>query len=226
MERALAAERADRWTEAALAWEALTLVHPEDPRAQSRLLAARRHVSDRADAQHKLAEAALRRGDVAAAVQGYLEVLALDPSRTAAADALRQIERDRTRRAQVGRFARAPAVGMADNSERGRSASNLREHASLLSTQGDIDSAIQLLRESPLLRQDTGVRALLVDLYVRKAESTRAAQPAVARAAVDAALTLDPRHAAALALRKQLPPSRARANPPTTPAAPRAGSSR
>ena len=189
-------------------------------------MAARRHLNERATAQQALADAALRRGDVDAAVQAYLEVLALDPSRTAAADALRKIERDRTRSAQVGRFARAPVIGMADNSERGRSANNLREHASLLATQGDVDSAIQLLRESPLLRRDASMRALLVDLYVRKAEGARAAHPTVARAALDAALTLDPRNAAALALRQQLPPSRARANPPARPAAPGAGSSR
>jgi tetratricopeptide (TPR) repeat protein len=221
-DRATLAESRNDWAEAALVWEALTLVRPDDGRAADRLTAARRQIAERADAQHAQADAALRRGDTDNAVVAYLEVLALDPSRVAAAEALRKIERERTRRAQVGRFARPPSgrrmeadAAMADTSERGRSANSLREHASLLAAQGDVEAAIQLLRESPLLRRDASLRGRLADLYVQKAGTLKASQPAAARAALDASLALDPKHAGALALQQQLPKARSRAAPPS-----------
>ena len=75
----------------------------------------------------------------------------------------------------------------------------------MLTRQGDVDGAIQLLRDSPVLRSDPAHRRLLADLYVQRAESLRQRQPDAARQAVDAALALDRRHAGALALQSQLP---------------------
>jgi hypothetical protein len=85
-----------------------------------------------------------------------------------------------------------------------------------LARQGDVEAAIQLLRDSPSLRTDPAHKLMLADLYVQKAESLRQRQPEAARAAVDAALAVDRRHAAALALRQQL--TRPHTKVPTTPA--------
>jgi hypothetical protein len=61
---------------------------------------------------------------------------------------------------------------------------------------------------------------MVVDLYVRKAEATKATQPEVARKAVEAALAIDARHAGALALQAQLTRPAAPAPAPTRPISP------
>jgi hypothetical protein len=77
----------------------------------------------------------------------------------------------------------------------------------MLARQGDLDGAIQLLRDSPLATTASALRALLADLYVQKAEALKLRQPDAARAAVEAALAIDRRHAGALALQQQLLPA-------------------
>lgn len=215
--RATRAEAQGRWADAALAWEVLGLLRPQDERLAERLAAVRRRIDKLADERLAAAADAQRRGESDLAVQAYLEVLALDPERRAAADALRQIERERTRRSAVGRFttaAPAPAPRRAATEaepsptspagEAARAANSQREHATMLARQGDLDGAIQLLRDSPSLRHDAAHRRLLADLYVQKAESLRQRQPDLARQAVNAALALDRRHPGALALQSQL----------------------
>lgn len=213
-ERAASAEAAGQWADAALAWEILSVLRPDDQQVRQRLESARRRIDTLANDRQAAAVAAHRRGDLEGAMQAYLDVLTLDPSRRIAADALRQIERDRTRRSVVGRFARPPVprrnveaemAAAIEPSEPARAANSQREHATLLARQGDLDGAIQLLRDSPATRQDAAHRNLLADLYVQKAESLRQRQPELARQAVDAALALDRRHAGALALQAQLP---------------------
>lgn len=213
-DRAVAAESQGRWADAALAWEVLSLLRPDDERVRDRLDAARRRIETLVLERQNAAVAAHRRGDLDLAAQAYLDVLALDPTQRIAADALRQIERDRNRRSLVGRFARPPAqrrsveaemAAGADSSEPARAANSQREHATMLARQGDVDGAIQLLRDSPASRSDGATRRLLADLYVQRAESLRQRQPEAARQAVDAALALERRHAGALALQSQLP---------------------
>ena len=225
-ERATAAEGKGHWAQAALNWEVLTLVNPDDPSHRARWAEAKRQADRLAAERQATAEAAQRRGDLDGATRAWLEALALDPGRTQAADALRQIERERTRRATVGRFAANAAARRsgtdaptADASEQGRSANSVREHASMLVQQGDFDGAIQTVRDASQPRGDAGLRALLADLYVQKAESMKQRQPEAARTAVEAALAIDRRHAGALALQQQLPPPRPRASPPTSPPA-------
>ena len=224
VEAAQAAESRGHWAAAVLAWEVLTLVDPDDPSHQARWAAARRQVERLSAERQAAADAAQRRGDLDGAVRAWLEVLALDPGRTQAADALRQIERERTRRTTVGRFAanaatrRGPVeMPAADGQDQGRSTNSVREHASMLVQQGDLDGAIQLLKDTPPARGDAGLRGLLADLYVQKAESLKQRQPDSARAAVEAALAIDRRHAGALALQQQLPPARPRTSPPAPP---------
>jgi len=227
-ERGTRAEAQGQWAEAALAWEVLNLLQPDDPVWRDRLVAARQRIGTLTAERQATAEAAQRRGDLDLAAQAWLELLALDPGRRQAADALRQIERERIRRSYAGRFARltlarrGPEADMATgngSSEPARNANAQREHATLLVRQGDLDGAIQMLRESPLLRTDGAHKALLADLYVQKAEGLKQQQPEAARAAVEAALALDRRHAAALALQQQLPRVTRRAAPAPAPAA-------
>ncbi|MFT3818693.1 MAG: hypothetical protein QM750_13805 [Rubrivivax sp.] len=211
--RAARAEAQGRWADAALTWEVLSVLRPQDERVRERLGAARQRIDKLAGERLAAAADAQRRGELDLAVQAYLEVLALDPERRAAADALRQIERERTRRSAVGRFAAPPALRRAAETEppastqageAARAANSQREHATMLARQGDLDGAIQLLRDSPALRHDAAHRSLLADLYVQKAESLRQRQPDQARQAVNAALALDRRHPGALALQSQL----------------------
>lgn len=224
IEQARAAESRGHWAVAVVAWEVLTLVNPDDPSHRARWVEARRQVDRLASERQSTAEAAQRKGDLDGATRAWLEALALDTGRSQAADALRQLERERTRRSTVGRFAanaaarrpgtEAPA---ADASEQGRSANSVREHASMLVQQGDFDGAIQTVRDATQPRGDPGLRALLADLYVQKADSLKQRQPDAARTALEAALAIDRRHAGALALQQQLPPPRPRASPPVAP---------
>lgn len=228
-ERAASAEAAGQWADAALAWEILSVLRPNDQQVRQRLESARQRIDTLANDRQAAAVAAHRRGDLDGAMQAYLDVLVLDPSRRIAADALRQIERDRTRRSVVGRFARPPAprrsieaemAAAVEPSEPARAANSQREHATLLARQGDLDGAIQLLRDSTAARQDAAHRNLLADLYVQKAETLRQRQPELARQAVEAALALDRRHAGALALQAQLPKAaKGRSAKPASPGA-------
>ncbi len=222
-EQAARAEASGQWAAAALSWEVLSLVSPDDKRAHTRLAEARRQANAVAVERLAVAEAAQRRGDLDAASQAYLEVLALDPMRRSAAEALRQIERERNRRSLVGRMSRLPIarrsgadieITPAANGDPTRSANSVREHATLLARQGDLDAAIQMLRDSPL-RNEAVTRAMLADLYVQKAESIKHSQPEAARAAVNAALVFDRRHPAALTLQQHLAKPKALATPGT-----------
>ncbi len=226
-DRAARAEAQGRWADAALAWEVLGLLRPRDERLRQHLAAVRQRIDKLAAERLAAATEAQRRGDLDLAVQAYLEVLALDPERRAAADALRQIERERTRRSAVGRFTTALALtaaprrapeAEAPSGEAARAANSQREHATMLASQGDLDGAIQLLRDSPALRHDAAHRSLLADLYVQKAESLRQRQPDQARQAVNAALALDRRHPGALALQSQLGARGTSSNKPRAPA--------
>lgn len=233
LERAERAEARAHWAEAALAWEVLSLLRPDDEAVQARLHAVRQRIAQLVAERQADAQAAQRRGDVDGAMRAWLELLALDPSHRGAADALRQIERERNQRSQVGRFARSPvttarrtndaaAPMSAMAADAARRANSQREHATMLARQGDFDGAIALLRENAQWRTQPAHRELLADLYVQKAESLKSTRPDAARAAVEAALAIDSRHAAALALQAQLarPGSRPARPPSTRPTSP------
>lgn len=213
--RAAAAEAKGHWAEAAWSWEVLSVLRPGDRDVRARAAAARQRASHEAAQRLAIAQAAQGRGDADAAAQAYLEALALDPGLQAAADALRQLELERERRrlaarsSRLGGAARSSSDLMAavpaGNGDAVRRLNAAREHAVMLAAQGDVDGAIQLLRDALPPRADTPARNQLADLYVQKAESLRRQDPQAARQAVDAALALDRRHAGALALQRQLP---------------------
>jgi tetratricopeptide (TPR) repeat protein len=209
------AEAEGRWADAIQAWEILRLLNPTDDLPRDRWQAAVQHRKTLAEAQAQLAMEAERRGEAELAVQHHLQVLALDPGNEAAATALRDLERERNRRSVVGRFASPPMArpngsrqALRTTRPSGRVAqaqsNSVREHATMLARQGDLDGAIQMLRETPRSRTDPELRSTLIDLYLENAEKLRTVRPDEARAAVDAALALDRRHARALALRMQM----------------------
>lgn len=152
----------------------------------------------------------------AAEVQ-YLRALALQPHNAEAAEALREIDVARNRRDYLGqpsrvtltRRASVPATTSAAAAARIEASMEL-EHASMLVTQGETGAAISLL-EARLVRDrpDAAARAMLTDLYYRKALDLKGRDDAAARAALARALQLSPGHAPSRALSTQLSPAAA-----------------
>ena len=101
--RALALMHAQRWAEAKVQWELLLLLRPGAAEYRAQLEAAHKHIAETAADAAALAAAARKRGDLDTAAMQYLRALAADQDNTAAAQALREIERERTRRAYLNR---------------------------------------------------------------------------------------------------------------------------
>lgn len=183
-DRAGSAQRQGRLAEAAIAWEVLTVLRPDSRDYRDALADTRRQISAAVAERLARAAQAQRRGDLDAATQGYLAVLALQPDSNPAADALRSIERERVRRQQLGRPSRLTLTrrgpeAMAPNDKPVPAGTdrNELEHAAILARQGEIDSAIGLLeRRTALDRTDRAARNLLADLYERKADDALAAR--------------------------------------------------
>lgn len=213
-DRAAAMARQGRLFDAAIAWEVLVTLRPDLPEYRERLAQARQAIDAAVAERLPRAQAAAKRGDTDAAVQGYLAVLALQPDNGVAADALRAIERERNKRNYLGKPSRITltrrAVIEAEMAPDAAAASNDREHAALLASQGEIDEAIGLLeRRTAAGPRDEAVRRALADLYVRKAESLPAGERQRAVALLRKALALDPGHAtAAERLKQRLAPAR------------------
>ena len=183
-DRAGNALRQGRLADAAIAWEVLTVLRPDSRDYRDALVDTRRQISAAATERLARAAQAQRRGDLDAATQGYLAVLALQPDSIAAADALRGIERERVRRQQLGRPSRltltrrgSESMAPSDKPVPAGVDRNELEHAAILARQGEIDSAIGLLeRRTALDRNDRAARNLLADLYERKADDALAAR--------------------------------------------------
>ena len=213
--RAEAASSQGRWVEAELAYEALTLLHPDFREALDRTRSSREQAVARGVGR---AQAAQARGDAGAAERAWLEVLALDPHHAGASHALRALEADRNRAAVVGRFASVP--GMAPNGAaampKPRGAArpappaagwvgaplaspatpqqqNTMEHASLLAGQGELDAAIGLLidftQASPT---EQPPRMLLANLLVQRSTRHQSVDRASAVADLELALKFNP----------------------------------
>jgi hypothetical protein len=106
-----------RWAEAIWAWDVVLALHPDDAQAATQRgraqAAAQAVVADKAPK----ARAAQQRGELDTATRLWLEVLALAPDHAAAADALRQIERNRARRQNIVGGFRASGVRPVRNPE-------------------------------------------------------------------------------------------------------------
>lgn len=185
-ERAEAAVARGDLATALLGWEVLAALRPQREDYQARAAGLRQRIQAATAERLPRAQAALRRGEVDTAAQLYLEVLALDPGEATAADALRGIERERTRRSHLGQSSRdtltrrapydtgarpAPAAPRPTARTAPRNGDrNTLEHASMLASQGELDEAIRLLQAHlATQREDTEARRLLADLQARKA---------------------------------------------------------
>lgn len=204
-----AAARQGRWADAIWAWDIVLAVKPHDTEIARRR--AQAEGAARAAVPERLASAraARTRGDIDTAARIYLEALALAPDNAVAAEAMRELERERVRRFQLGQPSRvvmsrrAPVDGRSlgvETEER-----NELEHASMLASQGELNGAIATLQ--PLAgprRGSPALRALLADLYVRQAEQLAATDRAGAIAALQRSLQVDPNQPQAAQRLRQL----------------------
>ena len=177
-----AAARQGRWVDAIWAWDIVLALRPRDADAARRRAQAVAAINAALPERLARARAARSRGDIDAAARAYLDVLVLAPDHAAAADALREIERERVRRYQLGQPSRAVMARRAPANASARSATVEErteiEHASMLASQGDLKSAIAILQ--PLAgprRGSATLRALLADLYLLQAEQLAAHRP-------------------------------------------------
>ena len=110
-DRAVNAQQQGQLADAAIAWEVLATLRPESREYRDALLDTQRRIGAAVAERLPRAAQAQRRGDLDAATQGYLAVLALQPDSLPAADALRSIERERMRRQQPGLLSRRLPAG-------------------------------------------------------------------------------------------------------------------
>ena len=102
-ERAAAHVQQRRWADALLQWEMLVLLRPEIADYRERAEATRLRIRETAEKSLALAEQARRSGNLDRAMLEYLRVLSLDRDNERAAQGLRDIERERTRRNYMNR---------------------------------------------------------------------------------------------------------------------------
>ena len=198
-DRALAFTRQRRLADAAIVWEVLVTLRPDVAEYRERLADAQRAIAAAVAEQTPRAAQAAQRGDIDAATQQYLAILALQSDNQAAADALRTLELERNRRNYLGKYSRITITrrSMAD-AEMSGTASQMSgridvEHASLLASDGEFDDAIAMLERRLVVdRRDAAARRLLANVYFRKAESLLPRDPPGAIAALEKSVRLDP----------------------------------
>lgn len=98
---------------AAIEWHILTLLDPESESLRRELALANKAVARAVEVELDNGRAASRRGDADAATQAMLRVLAVDPGNAEAVKALRDLERQKSARAQAERAARAARSAVA-----------------------------------------------------------------------------------------------------------------
>lgn len=197
-----------RHADALWAWDTVLALAPQDAAAARRraevLAAAEAAAQDRT----QRARQAQQRGEAETATRLYLEAIAAlpggHPAAGSAADALRELERERTKRGNVVGFRAAQVL-----QPRGGSATerNELEHATMLAGQGEVDAAIATLE--PLVGRrpaDSGARQALADLLVRRADRLQPQDVPGAIAALERALQLVPGHRAAAGRLRTLRP--------------------
>jgi tetratricopeptide (TPR) repeat protein len=210
-ERALGFARQRRLSDAALAWEVLTVLRPDVVEYGDRLADTQRQIDAAVAERLPRAAQTAQRGDVDAAAQQYLAVLALQPRNEAAADALRALERERNKRNYLGKYSRITitrrAIADAEmpiNSSQ-MAGHNEVEHAAMLAGDGEFDDAIGLLEHWLAVdRRDTAARRQLANVYYRKAESLLPRDKSAAVKALEKSVRLDPTEPRAAARLRQL----------------------
>lgn len=210
-ERASSALRQRRLADAALAWELLTVLRPSSGEYRARLAETQAQIDAAVAERLPRAALAAQRGELETATQAYLAILARQPSNEAAADALRALERERNKRAFLGKLSRHTLTQRAiADAEMATTTSALAErneleHAALLAGDGEIDDAIALLeRQVASDRRDGEARRSLADLYQRKAEMLLPRDRPGAIATLQKSVRADPSLAIAWARLRQL----------------------
>jgi hypothetical protein len=102
-DRAETCMRERRWADALLQWELLVLLRPETAEYRERAESTRLRIRETAEKALAQAEQARRTGNLDRAVLEYLKVLNVDRNNERAAQGLRDIERERTRRNYMNR---------------------------------------------------------------------------------------------------------------------------
>jgi len=162
-ERAQAAVKDRRWADALVQWEVLALLRPNVPEYRAQVEQTQKRIVETTTEALRAGEAARKRGDVDAAQTQYLRVLAVDPDHAEAMQELRELERDRVRRAY---FNRAPRNVLTMPGPRNGPPPPLpgAEVGVVLHRQGDYAGAIQALsRHLQAHPNDEGAKELLAD---------------------------------------------------------------
>jgi len=221
-ERAQAQMRQGALGEAALSWEILHLLRPDAIEYTNRLAETRLQIDMAVAERMPRAAQAYQRGELDAATQQYLAILALQPEQAQAAEALRAIERDRVKRNNLGKLSRitltrravsdalvdAPLPAPAPGTGNGVRDRNDLEHATMLADQGEFDEAIRLLeRRLSAERRDLRSRDLLAEVYCRKGDTVLSRDKDAAIAAYERCLRWRPGHPVATARLRELKPS-------------------
>lgn len=209
-DRAASQGRQGRLADAAVSWEILSVLRPEDQEVRDRLGDTRRLIDAALPERLQRGAQALKRGELDAAAAQYLAALALQPTHAQAADALRTIERERNRRNFLGKPSRFTLMrryaGAAPPSVAAKALDrNELEHAAMLGTQGEFDAAIALIEHHlSIEKRDPAACRLLADTYAQKAEGLLPTDKAAAIASFEKSLRLDASNARASARLRQL----------------------
>lgn len=197
-----------RHADALWAWDTVLALAPQDAAAARRRADVAAAAEAAAQDRTQRARQAQQRGETDNATRLYLEAIAAlpggHPLAGNAADALREMERERTKRGNVVGFRAAQALQPRSGTAAER---NELEHATMLAGQGEVDAAIATLE--PLVARrppDSGARALLADLLVRRADRLQPQDVPGAIAALERALQLVPGHRAAAGRLRTLRP--------------------
>src|SRR5690242_18456088 len=91
-DKALKLQQSQRWAEAALEWEILAAIVPQNADYQNQLKEAKARMAKGVEESLKSAEDARQHGDPQAAIRYYLRALSFDPTNSTAAESLRRIE--------------------------------------------------------------------------------------------------------------------------------------
>lgn len=191
--------------EAAMSWEVLSVLRPDKPAYAQQLAQTRLQISQNVREHEPAARLAQQRGALDEASQRYLAILALQPDHANAAQALREIELQRVKQRNLGRYSRltlAKAAASQPPAQGSQAANtilsaerNALEHAALLAGQGEFEDAITLLRQNLDARpKDGATRSLLADVHYRQALSLADKDKPAAMAALRRCLQLEPGH--------------------------------
>jgi hypothetical protein len=101
--RAQSYARDSNWADALVHWELLALLRPNSQEYRNAVAETRARISAQAATLMQFAEQARKQGNLDQAELGFVRVLNVDRENTVAAQALRDIEAERTRRAYSNR---------------------------------------------------------------------------------------------------------------------------